>query len=290
MLNGDVQCAGLHGDGLVRGDGPRRGGPDDEVSRALEGLQARRLGGHLEAYEDGGRGLVAILDLSLGKSGVAMLAPVHRLVATVDHAAVEHGLEDLDVGGVMLMVQRQIRVVPVAQHAEPAEAGLLELDVLDSELVAHLANLLNGRLVELLRAELRLNLVLNGLAVAVPTGDVGHIATPHRPITVDEVLRNLVHGVADVNRAVRIRRAVMKHEGGMALVLLEGELVNALLVPLRQTDGLALGKAAPHGEVGFGKVQRRAEVVLFCHLSKPFHNAAQVGPTQKDIECYLGTL
>ena len=125
MLNGNVGGAGLEGNGLVGGDGPRRGRPDDKVDRAVEVLEAGGLGGHLKANEDGGARLVGVLDLGLGQRGVAVLAPVNRLVATIDHALIEHGLEDLDVGGVMLVIERQIRVVPIAEHAQTTEASLL---------------------------------------------------------------------------------------------------------------------------------------------------------------------
>ena len=170
VLNGNIGGAGLKGNGLVGGDGPRRGRPDDEVNRAVEALETGRLSGHLKAHEDGRARLVGVLDLGLGQRGVAVLAPVDGLMTAIDHALVEHGLEDLDVGGVMLVIERQIRVVPVAKHAQATEAGLLQLDVLDSELIAKLADLSRGGLVELLGAELLLDLVLNRLTVAVPTG------------------------------------------------------------------------------------------------------------------------
>ena len=220
VLNGDVGGAGLEGNCLVGGDSPRRGRPDDKVDRAVEVLEAGGLGGHLKAHEDGRARLVGVLDLSLGQRGVAVLAPVDGLVAAIDHALVEHGLEDLNVGGVMLVIERQIRVVPVAKHAKATEASLLELDVLDGELVAKLADLSRGGLVELLGAELLLDLMLDRLTVAVPTGDIGNLIALHHPVTVDHVLGNLVHGVADVDRAVGVRRAVVQHELLVTLVLL----------------------------------------------------------------------
>lgn len=170
VLNGDIGGAGLKGNGLVGGDGPRRGRPDDKVDRAVEVLEAGGLGSHLEAHENGGARLVRVLNLGLGECGVAVLTPVDGLVAAIDHALVEHSLEDLDVGGVMLVIEGQIRVVPIAEHAQATEADLLQLDVLDSELIAKLADLSRGGLVELLGAELLLDLVLNRLTVAVPTG------------------------------------------------------------------------------------------------------------------------
>ena len=220
VLNGNVGGAGLEGNGLVGRDGPRGGRPDDEVDRAVEVLEAGGLGGHLKAHEDGRTRLVGVLDLGLGQRGVAVLAPVNRLVAAIDHALIEHGLKDLDIGGVMLVIERQIRVVPITEHAQSTETGLLELDVLDSELIAKLADLGRGGLVELLGAELLLDLVLNRLTVAVPTGDKGNLIALHHPVTVDHVLGDLVHGVADVDRAVGVRRAVVQHELLVTLVLL----------------------------------------------------------------------
>ena len=120
----------------------------------------------------------------------------------------------------MLMIERQIRVVPVAEHAQTTEAGLLQFDVLDSELVAELTDLGRRGLVELLGTELLLDLMLNRLTVAVPTGDIGDFAALHHPVTVDHVLRDLVHGVADVDRAVGVRRAVVQHELLVTRVLL----------------------------------------------------------------------
>lgn len=144
VLNGDVGGAGLKGNGLVGGNGPRRGRPDDKVDRAVEVLEAGGLGGHLKAHEDGRARLVGVLDLGLGQRSVAVLAPVNRLVAAIDHALIEHRLENLDVGGVMLVIERQVGVVPVAEHAQATETGLLKLNVLDSELVAELTNLGRG--------------------------------------------------------------------------------------------------------------------------------------------------
>ena len=263
VLNGDIGGAGLKGNGLVGGDGPRRGRPDDKVDRAIEVLEAGGLGGHLKAHEDGRARLVGVLDLGLGQRGVAVLAPVNRLVAAIDHALIEHGLKDLDIGSIMLVIERQIGVVPVAEHAQTTEAGLLELDVLDSELVAELTNLGRGGLVELLGAELLLDLVLDRLAVAVPTGDIRNLITLHHPVAVDHVLGDLVHGVADVDRAVGVRRTVVQHELLMTLVLLQNLLVDLVVLPVLESLGLGLGKTGTHGKTGFGQIHRL--LVLVCH-------------------------
>ena len=287
MLNGDVGGTGLEGNCLVGGDGPRRGRPDDKVDRAVEVLEAGGLGGHLEAHEDGRARLVGVLDLGLSKCGVAVLAPVDGLVTAIDHALVEHGLEDLDVGGVVLVIERQIGVVPIAEHAQATEAGLLQLDVLDSELVAKLADLSRGGLVELLGAELLLDLVLDRLAVAVPTGDIGNLVALHHPVTVDHVLGDLVHGMADVDRAVGVRRTVVQHELLVTLVLLQNLLVDLVVLPVLESLGLGLGKTGTHGKTGLGQIHRL--LVLVCH-GTPFMSWAHtpVGHQKSARPCKLG--
>ena len=287
MLDGDISGAGLEGNGLVGRDGPRGGRPDDEVDRAVEVLEAGGLRGHLKAHKNGRARLVGVLNLGLGKSGVAVLAPVDGLVTTIDHALIEHGLEDLDVGGVVLVIERQVGVVPVAEHAQATETGLLQLDVLDSELVAELADLSRGGLVELLGAELLLDLVLDRLTVAVPTGDIGDFAALHHPVTVDHVLGDLIHSVADVDRAVRVRRAVVQHELLMTLVLLQNLLVDLVVLPVLESLGLGLGKTGTHGKSGFGQIHRL--LVLVCH-GTPFLSWARTpsGHQKSARPCKLG--
>ena len=272
MLNGDIGGAGLEGNCLVGGNGPRRGRPDDEVNRAVEILETGGLGGHLEAHEDGRARLIGVLDLSLGQRGVAVLAPVNRLVAAINHALIEHGLEDLDIGGVMLVIERQIGVVPVAEHAQTAEASLLKLDVLDSELVAELTDLGRGGLVELLGAELLLDLMLDRLTMAVPTGDIGNLIALHHPVAVDHVLGDLVHGMADVDRTVGVRRTVVQHELLVTLVLLQNLLVDLVILPVLESLGLGLGKTGTHGKTGLGQIHRL--LVLVCH-GTPFMSWAR---------------
>ena len=272
VLNGNVGGAGLEGNGLVGGDGPRRGRPDDKVNRAVEVLEAGGLGSHLEAHENGRARLVGVLDLGLGQRGVAVLAPVNRLVAAINHALIEHGLEDLDIGGVMLVIERQIGVVPVAEHAQTAEASLLKLDVLDSELVAKLTDLGRGGLVELLGAELLLDLMLDRLTMAVPTGDIGNLIALHHPVAVDHVLGDLVHGMADVDRTVGVRRTVVQHELLVTLVLLQNLLVDLVILPVLESLGLGLGKTGTHGKTGLGQIHRL--LVLVCH-GTPFMSWAR---------------
>lgn len=163
----------------------------------------------------------------------------------------------------MLMVEREVGVVPIAQNAQALEALALQVDVLDGELVAELADLGRGGLVELLGAHLGLDLVLDRLAVAVPTGHVRGLITLHGLVAVDHVLGDLVHRVTQVDRAVGVGRTVVQDELLVALVLLEHELVHVVLLPALETLRLALRQGRPHGELGLGQVH--GLLVLVCH-------------------------
>ena len=171
------------------------------------------------------------------------------------------------------MVQGEIGIVPIAQHAQALEALALQVDVLDGELAAQLADLGHRRRVELLGAEHLLDLVLDRLAMAVPTGNIRRLEALHGLIALDDVLGDLVHGVADVDRAVGVRRAIVQDELVVPLVLLEHLLIDLILLPAAQALGLALRQRGPHGELGFGQVH--AALVLVGH-EYPFRSSGRL--------------
>ena len=143
---------------------------------------------------------------------------------------------------------------PVGVHTKALEAVALHVDEALGPLAAELAHLGLARLGHLLRAELLLNLVLDGLTVAVPTGNVGGVEAALRMRLYDEVLEDLVERVADVDGAVGIGRAVVENEGLAVLVLLENLVIDIELFPLLETLRLILRQIGAHGEVGPGKV------------------------------------
>ena len=194
---------------------------------------------------------------------MAVLAPVDRLVAAIHHALVEHGLEDLDIGSVMLVIKRQVGVIPIAQDAQALESLALQVDVLDGELVTQLANLSDRGAVELLGAEFLLDLVLDGLAMAIPAGNERGLVALHGLVAQDHVLGDLVHGVAQVDRAVGVRRTVVQDELGVSLILLEQHFVHVVLLPALQALRLSLRQGRPHGELGLGQVH--GLLVLVTH-------------------------
>ena len=101
-------------------------------------------------------------------------APVDRLELAEDVALVQQVGQDVEDAGLVSRVERQVGIVPVAQHAEPAELLALDVDPLHRLGVAERTDLgvahRGG-----LGPEVLDHLVLDRQAVAVPAGDVGAV-------------------------------------------------------------------------------------------------------------------
>src|ERR1700733_4650572 len=102
-------------------------------------------------------------------------------------------------------------MIPITQHTEALEVRALQVDLL---LRVGAAGGTKSRDVQLVSRPpvLLLHLQLDGQAVAIPTGNVRRVETVERVRLDDDVLENLVDGMADVNGAVGIRRPIVEHE------------------------------------------------------------------------------
>src|SRR6185312_3672208 len=156
----------------------------------------------------------------------------------------------------VLLRQRQVRIVPGAEHAEADELVALDADPLHRVLVARGADL-DGRHARDLVAERALHRELDRQAVAVPARLVLDVVAGHRAVLADDVLEDLVEDVAVVDVAVGVGRPVVEHVGLGVAARLEDARVELAFGPLRQHRGLAPGEVRLHRKLRFGKVQRR---------------------------------
>ncbi|GAB1414255.1 hypothetical protein MASR1M97_29910 [Candidatus Desulfobacillus denitrificans] len=149
--------------------------------------------------------------------------------------------EGADLVGLVAEGHRQVGIVPLAQHAEADEVLLLPLDLLGGEGAAQLARLVGG---QVLAVQL-LDLVLDGQAVAVPARHVGRIEAGQRLRADDDVLEDLVDGMADVDVAVGVGRAVMQHEARSTGRGLADLLVELAALPVGHPLRLAAWRGRP---------------------------------------------
>ena len=157
----------------VRRDRPWRRRPDEDRARRVRpvpghGEPARRgFVGERERDVDRRRRVVLVLDLGLGQRRAAVDAPVHRLLALVDQAALDELAERARDGRLVLEVHRQVGMRPVAEDAEALElARVIDADEPLGVRAAR-ATEVGGRHLALLRAELAVDLQLDRQAVTV---------------------------------------------------------------------------------------------------------------------------
>ena len=139
---------GMHANGLICGQGPRRGGPDHRanfVRRSNAKARGKGCGiGDREAHVDRRGILVFVFDLGFGQRRAAVHAPVHGLGALVQKASLHDAAQLAHDVGFKLEVHRTVGMVPVTQHTKANKVGLLSLDLLGSVAAAQFAKLCRG--------------------------------------------------------------------------------------------------------------------------------------------------
>src|SRR5471032_91288 len=240
---------------LVGGDGPRGGGPDHDGGRLGQACQAKGLGqlgvvGDREGHVDGRGLLVFVLDFRLSQGRTAVEAPVHGLEALEHETALDDFGQGTDFPGLVLEVHGLVRVVPLAQHAQADEFGLLPFDLLGGVGTAQFTGFIRVQVF----AVGHFDFVFDRQAVAVPTRNIRRVETRQGFRAQDHVLENFVQRMTDVNRAVGIRRAVVQDEFRTILANFAQLSVQANTVPALQDLRFALWQAGLHWEGGVRKV------------------------------------
>ncbi len=99
------------------------------------------------------------------------------------------------------------------------------------------------------------NLDFDRHAVAVPAGNVHCIETGHRPTFNDDVFKNFVNSMANMDVAICVGRPIMQNKFWTALAGRPDRRVDAIFGPLRDPLGFALGQIAAHGKRGVRQIK-----------------------------------
>ncbi len=247
--------------GLVGRQGPRRGGPDDHraVGHVIGrcGYAAREVGAVHDAkrHINGRRMMRLVFDLGLRQRRAAIQAPVHRLGAQIDMAVGDDLAQRADLLGLVLRIHRHVGPVPVAEHAESLEIPPLQVELLLRIVATGGAK---SPCVQLLADTpvLLLHLHLDRQAMAVPARHVGGVVAIQRARLDHQILQDLVHGMAQVNRAIGIRRAVMQGKARPALRDLAQLAVDVVVLPPLEHLRFASCQIGFHREIRAWEVHR----------------------------------
>jgi hypothetical protein len=267
-------------DGSIARQRPWRRGPDHDRCANDIVRHARRapIAIDRKLHPHHIRRVVLVFDLGFRQRGFLHHAPHHRLGATIQRAVGGefHLLtRDLRFGEI---IHGRVRMIPVADDAQPLEFLALHVEPVPGIGAALFPERHHGRGIPKIRLRLAhgavvflLDLPFDRQAVAVPARHVIGIEAEHLLALGHHVLEDLVERMPDMDVAIGVGRAVMKHEFRPAAGSLAQPLVEGDLVPVLEDFRLALRQAGAHREFrlrqeqGFGIVGCVGLLRLFGH-------------------------
>ncbi len=258
----------------IRRQRPRRGRPDHHVNFVAAFVQRRVFAddfieqtiatfrSNLKHHINARVLAVFVFKFRFSEGRLIRNRPVHRLERPVDQAFSHEVGKNFERGCLELGIHREVRIVVVGEGEQPFHLSALELDVFLGIVSAAFANL-NGHHSASFVAQFLHDFVFDGEAVTIPAGDVGHIKTRHGACANDEVFEDFVEQMAQMNRAVGIRRAIVKHEAWLARTGSANLLIELALLPALERCGFVLHQIGLHVEGRLGQVEGVLEGFLF---------------------------
>jgi len=223
--------------------------------------------------------MVLVFHFRLGERGAAGDAPVNRLLPAINKTLFDNVREQAQFVCLVFLVERQIRFFPFAENAQAFELDALEINVFARVGVAGFADRggVGVRVAGL--AHFLGDLEFDGQTVAVPARDVGRVLAAEGFEFDDDVLENLVQRGADVDIAIRERRAVMQHKFCFAAAPALDFCVQAGHLPPLQPQRFARHQIGPHREVRPRQIQ--CVFVFHFSVSKESHHTSGGGRCQR---------
>ena len=213
-LNQGVVEIRMHIQRLIGGNSPWRGGPDQRKHIAIRQLaQAKRLGklcpltvDKRKAHIDGDGLLVLVLNFSFGQRRAAVEAPIDGLEAAIKIAALHDLAERADFVRLGLKIHGGVGMIPVAQYAQANKIRFLQFDLLARVSARELLDFLRRDVL----AVLLFDLDFDGHAMAIPAGHIDRVVARHLLGLDDDVFKNFIDGVANMNCRVGVGRAIVQ--------------------------------------------------------------------------------
>jgi hypothetical protein len=288
-LHGHVGVVMVQRDTKVRGECPRRGGPDEDVhllaGHPREDIGRPGLDGERHGHRDGI--VVGVFHLGFRESGFAGGAPEDRTLASGDVTLLQELLERIDDAVLIFSGERQVGMLEISLDPQAAELGFLALHELEGIVTAFLSDVDLARRLSGVPERLD-HLVLDRHAVTIPPRHVGRVETFEGAVLDDDVFEDLVEGMAHVDVAVGEGGAVMKDELGCALAFFGYFRREGKTIPELDAFRLGLRQVRLHGEGGLGDVQCG---FIFGHGQSPvaFLDASSPGRRSESLtEAGLG--
>ena len=250
----DVGEFRIHADVAGSRDGPRGGGPDD--GKDLARIYAFRLEAmdvnHRVFDIDGRRLSVLVFDFCFGQCRLTVGAPVNGLLALVDVALVCHFAEDFQLLRFQMRVEGDIAVSEITDNAHTDEVFLLDFDPFLRVSQALLAEFQRSHVRTIFTGVFEYG-VFDRQTMGIPARYIDGFIASHVVVSDDDIFQGFIQRMADVDLAIRIRRAIVQYEGRCAffLSLFDSLFIQMILLPEFYEARFLFRKVAAHREFGF---------------------------------------
>ena len=244
----------IHADVAGSRDGPRGGGPDDGKDLAricafwLESMDVD----HRVFDIDGRRLSVLVFDFCFGQCCLTVGAPVNGLLALVDVAFVRHFAEDFQFLRFQMRVEGDIAVSKITDNAHTDEVFLLDFDPFLCVSQALLAEFQRSHVRTIFTGVFEYG-VFDRQTMGIPARYIDGFIASHVVVSDDDIFQGFIQRMADVDLAIRIRRAIVQYESRCAffLSLFDSFFIQMILLPEFYEARFLFRKVAAHREFGF---------------------------------------
>ena len=155
-----------------------------------------------------GARLILILNFRFGQCRFVVRAPVNRLHALVDIATLSHLTENLDLSGLIIVRQREVRAIPVADDTKTLKLRTLGINMIVRKLLALGAELCGRNLITIHTVGFN-RLPLDRQTMGIPARDIRCLISHHIARAHDKIFEDFIERMAHMQVAVCIRRAVV---------------------------------------------------------------------------------
>ncbi len=225
QLHDHIIDCGVYRDRLIGRNGPRGGGPDDNVewlvSRKIE--LGRFCGRDRKLHPDRNGSVVLVFDFRLGQRGFKGNGPVDGFLTAIDNALIHEGGKGAQ--NIAFEIGRFcfIFIGPITQHTDPLELCFLDLDPFLGKRITTSPHF-RRRQIEVLLTNFLNNFLFDGQTVTVPARHVRRAMSGHGLVAVDRILQGFIQGRADMHVAIGERRSVVQDEnlGALCALALNG--------------------------------------------------------------------
>ena len=185
-----------------------------------------------------------VLDFGFSKCWLWWPWPINWFCTLIDVTFFSHLTKDTNLSCFIIWCQSNIWVIPISRNTKTFEIFTLFVNLWKCIITTHLKVFSTIKFFTF--HTLFCQHLLNWKTMRIPTRNVRSIETRHWFWTHNDILRNFIHRMSNVNITIGIGRTIMKSEVRFTLVQLLTTLIHLSIFPLFLPDWFFVRKSSSH--------------------------------------------